>query len=51
MGGAFRAGFSTIRATVDDQVADGDEVAWRWTFQSTHGGEFMGIPPTGKRSR
>jgi predicted ester cyclase len=48
MVGAFRAAFSDIRATVDDQIAEGDEVAWRWTFQGTHSGEFMGIPPTGK---
>jgi steroid delta-isomerase-like uncharacterized protein len=50
MVGAFRAAFSDIRATVDDQIADGDAVAWRWTFQGTHSGAFMGIPPTGKTS-
>ena len=49
MVGAFRAAFSDIRATVDDQIADGDAVAWRWTFQGTHSGAFMGIPPTSKR--
>ena len=49
MVGAFRAAFSDIRATVDDQVAEGDAVAWRWTFQGTHSGAFLGIPPTGKR--
>lgn len=48
MVGAFRAAFSDIRATVDDQIADGDKVTWRWTFQGTHSGAFMGIPPTGK---
>ena len=49
MVGAFRAAFSDIRATVDDQIAEGDAVAWRWTFQGTHSGEFMGIPPTSKK--
>jgi hypothetical protein len=37
MVGAFRAAFSDIRATVDDQVADGDEVARRWTLQGVPG--------------
>lgn len=44
----FRAAFTDIRASVDDQVAEGDMVAWRWTFQAKHVGEFMGIPPTDK---
>ncbi|MBI4496514.1 MAG: ester cyclase [Chloroflexi bacterium] len=49
MAAAFRGAFSDIRTTVDDQVAEGDKVAWRWTFQAKHTGEFMGIPPTGKQ--
>ena len=48
LAGAFGAAFSDIRATVDDQLADGDRVAWRWTFRGRHTGAFMGIPPTGK---
>jgi steroid delta-isomerase-like uncharacterized protein len=35
--------------TIDDQVAEGDKVVTRKTFQGTHQGAFMGIPPTGKR--
>lgn len=49
MAGSFRAAFSDIRTTIDDQIAEGDKVAWRWSFQTKHTGEFMGIPPTGKQ--
>ncbi len=36
------------RATIHDQIAEGDKVTTRKTFHGTHEGEFMGIPPTGK---
>ncbi len=36
------------RATIHDQIAEGDKVTTRKTFHGTHRGEFMGIPPTGK---
>ena len=45
----YRAGYSDARITVDDQLAEGDKVATRWTGQGTHDGELMGIPPTGKQ--
>lgn len=41
-------GFSNARITVDDQIADGDKVATRWTGRGTHDGEIAGIAPTGK---
>ena len=41
--------FPDIHFTVDDQVAEGDKVATRWTFRGTHQGEFMGVPATGKQ--
>ncbi len=46
---SFGAAFSGVRASVDEQIAEGDTVAWRWTFQGDHTGPFMGIPPTGRR--
>jgi len=49
MATAFRAAFSDLRTTVNDQIAEGDKVVWRWTFQANHTGEFMGIPATGKQ--
>ncbi len=41
--------FPDVHATIHDQIAEGDKVTTRKTFQGTHQGEFMGIPPTGKK--
>jgi len=41
--------FPDARVTIEDQVAEGDRVASRWTATGTHTGELMGIPPTGNR--
>jgi len=35
--------------TIEDQVAEGDKVATRWTLTATHRGELMGMAPTGRR--
>jgi predicted ester cyclase len=35
--------------TVEDQVAEGDEVVTRWTASGTHQGEFFGVAGTGNR--
>ncbi len=43
----FGAAFSNTSSTIDDLVAEGNKVAWRWTFRGTHTGPFMGIPATG----
>jgi steroid delta-isomerase-like uncharacterized protein len=45
---AMLAAFSDARSTTHDLVAEGDKVAWRWSFRGMHTGAFMGIPPTGK---
>ena len=45
----LRSAFPDFKATIDDMLADGDRVATRMTWTGTHQGEFMGIPPTGKR--
>ena len=43
------AAFSDYRATVENIVAEGDMVAFRVKVTGTHTGEWMGIPPTGKK--
>jgi steroid delta-isomerase-like uncharacterized protein len=45
----FRSAFPDFKATIDDIIAEGDKVVIRQTWSGTHKGEFMGIPPTGKR--
>jgi len=46
---AFRAAFPDLHAKVEDQIAEGDMAAMRFTARGTHKGEFQGIPPTGKQ--
>jgi steroid delta-isomerase-like uncharacterized protein len=43
-----RAAFGGLHVTIDDIMADGDNVTCRFTAHGTHTGEFMGIPPTGR---
>lgn len=42
----WRGGFD-FTFTLDDQIAEGDRVCTRWTWNGTHTGDFMGIQPTG----
>jgi steroid delta-isomerase-like uncharacterized protein len=44
----FSAAFADASSTIDDLIAEGDKVAWRWTFRGTHQGTLMGNPATGK---
>jgi steroid delta-isomerase-like uncharacterized protein len=45
----YLTAFPDARFTVEDELAEGDRVASRYTFRGTHQGELMGIPPTGKQ--
>jgi steroid delta-isomerase-like uncharacterized protein len=45
----YRAAYPDTHFTIEDQIAEGDEVVTRWIGQGTHEGELMGIPPTGKQ--
>lgn len=47
--GGFSAAFSDQAYTIEEQVAEGDTVVTRTTWQATNSGDFQGQPPTGKR--
>jgi len=44
----YQTAFDDATVTIDDQIAEGDQVVTRWTGRGTHTGELMGIAPTGK---
>jgi predicted ester cyclase len=46
----YLAAFPDGRITVEDQLAEGDMVATRWTGRGTHEGDLIGIAPTGKQA-
>jgi steroid delta-isomerase-like uncharacterized protein len=45
---AFRAACPDARFTVEDTVAAGDRAVLRWILRTTHRGEWLGVPGTGK---
>jgi steroid delta-isomerase-like uncharacterized protein len=45
--GAFRSAMPDLHVTVEDLVAQGDKIAWRWTITGTQKGEMMGVGPSG----
>jgi len=44
----FRKSFPDLHFTVEEIIAEGDKVAYRWTARGTHQGEYEDIAPTGK---
>jgi predicted ester cyclase len=44
---AILEAFAERRATVEDQLAEGDRVATRFTSRGVQTGRWFGIPPTG----
>ena len=46
--GYLRAAFPDLKVDVSEQIAEEDKVVTRKTFRGTHGGEFMGMPATGR---
>ncbi len=48
---AIRSAFPDHHLTIEDQIAEGDRVVTRVTFQGTHQAEFSGAAPTGKHVR
>ncbi len=45
---AFHKGFPDLCYTIEEEVAEGQKIAVRWTLRATHLGEFQAHPPTSK---
>src|SRR5215204_3990942 len=45
----FRNAVPDLTYTVEDQIAEGNEVVSRWKASGTHQGEFFGVPGSGER--
>ena len=45
-----RKGFPDLRFTIDDTIAERNEVVLHWTISGTQKGEFLGVPPTNKKA-
>ncbi len=43
-----RAAFEHLNVTIEDMIAEGNNVAARFTAHGIHKGNFMGLPATGK---
>ena len=46
----YLTAFPDLHFTVEDTIAEGDQVVARLTARGTQQGAFMGIPPTGKQA-
>jgi steroid delta-isomerase-like uncharacterized protein len=46
----YRTAFPDLRITIEEQIADDQRVATRWSAKGTHEGDLMGMAPTGKQS-
>ena len=45
---AFMNALPDLHFVIEDLVAEGDKVVWRFSSRGTHQGQLMGIPPTGR---
>jgi steroid delta-isomerase-like uncharacterized protein len=45
----YRSAFPDLRTSIEDMIAEGDNVAYRWTAHGTHHGDLMSISPTRKQ--
>ena len=41
----YRSAFPDLHIQIEDQIAEGDRVATRWTGTGTHNGELRASPP------
>ena len=47
---ALRRAFPDLCAVVEAEIAEGDTVVQRIACSGTHQGDFLGLPPTGRRA-
>jgi steroid delta-isomerase-like uncharacterized protein len=45
-----RSGFPDLKITVDDTIAERNEVVHHWTIRGTHKAPFLGMPPTNRKA-
>jgi len=45
---AFRTAFPDLNLSIEDLIAEGDKVVWRFKSSGHQSGPFMGMPATGK---
>lgn len=45
----YRTAFPDAHITIEEQIAEGDQVVSRWTGRGTNRGSLMGMSPTGKQ--
>ena len=45
---ASRAAFHDLHLGIEDEIVEGDRWVGRFRWTATHGGDFMGIPATGR---
>jgi steroid delta-isomerase-like uncharacterized protein len=45
-----RTGFPDLKITVDDTIAERNEVVHHWTIRGTHKAPFLGMPPTNRKA-
>jgi steroid delta-isomerase-like uncharacterized protein len=46
--GVYLAAFPDLNLSIEDLIAEGDKVVWRFKSSGHQTGPFMGMPPTGK---
>jgi steroid delta-isomerase-like uncharacterized protein len=46
----YRTAFPDLKVKIEEQIAERDRVATRWSARGTHRGPLLGIDPTGKES-
>jgi predicted ester cyclase len=47
---AYHSAFPDLRITIEDLVAEGEQVVWRWSATGTHQGLLFGVYPATGRS-